>query len=286
MRRLVQKVVTLPTAEGRKLHIPGKGRSWTLFVENADSSIPTEISVEHGRDNSLRASVVLNGIRSSSGSETQLATAEGSVTTAATMAAAAGECTSTRYSQKGYKQVDIFKFYVRTYNASYPTGGVARIQDAAATIIGANNGCGITADTGVTYSYGGTTTRDAYVPNDLATGSCLGDGDGANVLTFGTLTGGAAATCVYAVGGNIVTTDTTFSSDISWWTSTSTTGCSGKRDLLSTATHEIGHSFGLGDLSGSTSDYSTQTMYYVASNCTFHRRSLGSGDVAGLKAIY
>jgi hypothetical protein len=175
---------------------------------------------------------------------------------------------------------------VRTSHASYPTGGASRIQDAAATIIGENNACSIAGDTGITYSYGGTTTNDAYVPNDANDACAPADGDSKNVFTFGTLTNAVAATCRYRAFGNVLSADTTFSNSYTWWTSTATTGCSGKRDVMATATHEIGHAFGLGDLTGTTNDYTTQTMYGKSGVCAFARRSLGSGDVAGLESIY
>jgi hypothetical protein len=55
-------------------------------------------------------------------------------------------------------------------------------------------------------------------------------------------------------------------------------------DFDNIATHELGHSCGLGDLY--TSDCSQQTMYGYASNGETNKRTLECGDIAGISELY
>lgn len=61
-------------------------------------------------------------------------------------------------------------------------------------------------------------------------------------------------------------------------------GEAGKMDFENIATHELGHSVGLGDLYDSNCN--TQTMYGYADYGETNKRSLESGDIAGIKALY
>ena len=67
----------------------------------------------------------------------------------------------------------------------------------------------------------------------------------------------------------------------SWYSTYDMASCSGQIDLKATATHEIGHTFGLDEF-----QYATQAMYQVGSNCVMTRRGLGYGDVHGIAKIY
>ena len=61
-------------------------------------------------------------------------------------------------------------------------------------------------------------------------------------------------------------------------------GEAGKMDFENIATHELGHSIGLGDLY--TSECSEVTMYGYASDRETKKRSLESGDIAGIQKLY
>jgi len=61
-------------------------------------------------------------------------------------------------------------------------------------------------------------------------------------------------------------------------------GEAGKMDFESIATHELGHSVGLGDLY--TSECLEQTMYGYASEGETTKRTLESGDIAGVRKLY
>lgn len=68
--------------------------------------------------------------------------------------------------------------------------------------------------------------------------------------------------------------------DFDW----SATGETGKMDFENIATHELGHSVGLGDLY--TSECSEQTMYGYASNGETKKRTLEAGDITGIQKLY
>ncbi|TKJ17131.1 hypothetical protein CEE44_01180 [Candidatus Woesearchaeota archaeon B3_Woes] len=61
-------------------------------------------------------------------------------------------------------------------------------------------------------------------------------------------------------------------------------GEAGKMDFENIATHELGHSVGLGDLY--TSECSEQTMYGYASYGETKKRTLEAGDIAGVQELY
>ncbi|WP_327729872.1 matrixin family metalloprotease [Streptomyces sp. NBC_00487] len=60
--------------------------------------------------------------------------------------------------------------------------------------------------------------------------------------------------------------------------------CSDKYDLRGVGTHEAGHVFGLDHVEGS--DHSNLTMYPKLGECTEKWRTLGYGDVRGLRSLY
>jgi len=68
--------------------------------------------------------------------------------------------------------------------------------------------------------------------------------------------------------------------DFDW----SAAGETGKMDFESIATHELGHSVGLGDLY--TAECSEQTMYGYASNGETKKRTLETGDITGIQKLY
>jgi hypothetical protein len=62
-----------------------------------------------------------------------------------------------------------------------------------------------------------------------------------------------------------------------------TSSCSNKYDVRSVGTHEAGHIFGLKDIYGS---HSNLTMCGSSIECSTRARTLGKGDVLGLRSIY
>jgi hypothetical protein len=64
----------------------------------------------------------------------------------------------------------------------------------------------------------------------------------------------------------------------------SDSGEAGKMDFENIATHELGHSVGLGDLY--TDACSEQTMYGYADNGETKKRTLEAGDIKGVQELY
>jgi len=120
------------------------------------------------------------------------------------------------------------------------------------------------------YTYNGTTTR---------TGSLISDG--CNVVSWGSL--GLGILGVTYLWHNTVTNlisefDIVFSTSFTW--STADTCPSGQYDVQSVGTHEVGHTLYLEHV-----DDPNQIMYPYLSDGTI-KRTLGAGDIAGIRYIY
>jgi hypothetical protein len=107
--------------------------------------------------------------------------------------------------------------------------------------------------------------------------------DNVNGISFGpTGKGIIALTTIWynPATGEVSEVDTLFSTNYQW----SLTGERGKMDLQNIATHEFGHWLILDDLYNKPA--STQTMYGYSTYGETIKRSLESGDIAGLETIY
>jgi hypothetical protein len=78
----------------------------------------------------------------------------------------------------------------------------------------------------------------------------------------------------------IVEMDQVFDDTDFYW---SASGEAGKMDFENISTHELGHGVGMGHPSDSCTQ---ETMYRYASNGETIKRSLNSGDIAGINALY
>ncbi|MBW2997043.1 matrixin family metalloprotease, partial [Candidatus Woesearchaeota archaeon] len=113
--------------------------------------------------------------------------------------------------------------------------------------------------------------------------------DNLNEVYFGEIAdeGAIAITIVWGIFGGppkareLVEWDQVYDQvDFDW----STAGEAGKMDFESIATHELGHSAGMGDLYNA--ECSEQTMYGYASNGETKKRTLEAGDIAGIQDLY
>jgi hypothetical protein len=117
------------------------------------------------------------------------------------------------------------------------------------------------------------------------TGICTSN-DGVSVADFGALpTGTLAVACTYYSGGRAVASDIRFNKGYRWYAgSKPPADCSNRFSLRAVATHERGHTFGLGHVSDRA--YPFLTMSTSIGPCTNSASSLGLGDIKGLRALY
>lgn len=147
------------------------------------------------------------------------------------------------------------------------TGGISKWELAAdgKDILG--NGSQTGTDLSVSY---GTLNNQ----NEVYFGS-LDSGTIAVTIVWGTFSGPTFAR-------QIVEWDQVYNTSYSW--SAEAEGVIGKMDFDNIATHELGHAFGLADLYNASC--STQTMYGYADWAEIDKRTLESGDIAGVKELY
>ncbi len=121
---------------------------------------------------------------------------------------------------------------------------------------------------------------------DAGTTSTLGNSqsDGKNVCWWSNLGSGgtiAVTNWVYYVpSGDIREFDITFNSYYAW----AVNGDASKMDILNIATHEAGHSIGLGDMYGAAD--AAKTMYGYSNYGDQARRTLTPDDVTGVEWMY
>jgi hypothetical protein len=113
--------------------------------------------------------------------------------------------------------------------------------------------------------------------------------DGYNAITYGDFVDECelagqepcviAVTGVWILGKSILEYDMIFDSDFAW-----SNNDSSAMDWQNIATHELGHSAGMGDLYDGVC--SEETMYGYSSEGETKKRDLNTGDIAGIQALY
>lgn len=179
----------------------------------------------------------------------------------------------------------------------------AAARRATANITQGRNTCGMRGKTGAAGGFIGHTTRQGnFVYADDQT-TC-GANDHHNVIDEGDLPGGfleatLAWTCTWAETHHGVTMAVSADirmngSDYNWtYHPTEDPACDPafppdpqrwRYDVESVLTHEVGHVYGLVNLSAA--EDVNQTMFPGIRRCSGHMRSLGRGDVLGMRALY
>jgi hypothetical protein len=285
--RLVGRLVT---HDGVGVRVPGVGKG---VVQAESASGGASLNVRHSPEGVVTAEF--------EAAEPETPAPEAAAPDAATAATGAtatttttdSACSMTAYHFNGWTWAPRTAAYFLANTSSGLPSNVSgatflSIQKAAAAhISAAYNNCGIVFDPSLTVAFSSTTTSHSNING--ATNAC-GTRDTRNVLDFGSLTGSTLAlNCTwyqYMSGGysKITETDTRFDNTSRYWVTT-TTGCAGTRyDLLSVATHEMGHWVGLGHVADSGSN--DLTMSAVIAPCNASARTLGRGDITALNIPY
>lgn len=160
------------------------------------------------------------------------------------------------------------------------TAALTRINAAAGRIPAGTNHCSLTRKFKLSETYLGTTSTRPGVTDTTCSPS-----NGANIVGWGTFTNASVlgATCRYTIGSRIVEADIAFNSSRTWYTGSSTTGCTGSRyDLQGVAFHEWGHAVGLAHVPQASGLVMRPTFEY----CVTNDRKMGRGDYRSMRDTY
>ena len=204
------------------------------------------------------------------------------------------ECTDEGYRWINGGEHDNHKWYMHAssipgyFGVSNDTV-IARIREGGAHITHGTTDCNnISLQPNLEISYQGTTSKSLQINND---GTCFAfsDRDQQNTVGFGSLPATKVAiACVWTILNEVTESDIRFNEDQNeakfFATDSKPSTCSELFDLEGIATHERGHTFGLGDLK--TANHPNLTMRDTGVKCSLEQRSLGKGDIKGLNYRY
>lgn len=144
-----------------------------------------------------------------------------------------------------------------------------------------HNSCGIPGRPHLRSRYGGATTVGSGMRASASTVRC-GRYNRTDTVEFGRLPGRLLGWTCYWWGSNkkMLAFDTRITSRTNVVIDPGRS-CRRSYDLQSVATHEFGHAIGLGHV-----DNPHLTMHHFAPYCSTAPRTLGRGDVRGLRALY
>lgn len=135
-------------------------------------------------------------------------------------------------------------------------------------------------------------TWDAATSASISGGITPGSGGAAGVQDFvnqidfvdlgATSTIAVTTTWYYTSTGVAVESDGQYNTYYSW----ATDGRAGAMDVLNIAVHEVGHTFGLDHPKGQPGKIGCLSMYAYASAGETTKRTLGDGDILGIRAKY
>ena len=158
-------------------------------------------------------------------------------------------------------------------------------EEALATIVGGRNDCGYDDTIKAGARFVSATGHQAGIDREAR---CTAR-DGMSVWDSGDLSSEAVATtCSWSrpvPGGpdKLLEADVRFNTHDFTFTDNPSAGCHQAYDIRSVATHEAGHVFGLAHAGAG---HENLTMYANSFACSTTARTLGKGDVLGLRSLY
>jgi hypothetical protein len=209
-----------------------------------------------------------------------------------TAAKGGGVCTDSAHTLYGYRWVLPFTWEFNSQDTPHgfsQRSAEAALLKATRAITSARSNCSLLDLIGAQATYSGRTGRKADMSTDHGVVTCSGSGDGVSVTDFGPLDGALARTCTWstnAVGLDVATqSDMRFNTKYHWTTHPSSRHCRRAYSVRAVATHERGHTFGLGHVSeGKHGKLTMSTLLNGA--CEDSESTLGLGDVRGLQSLY
>ena len=176
-----------------------------------------------------------------------------------------------------------------SFNAGTTPSGLSKdaveavLRKATSNITASRNSCGLADQVSATHSYKGRTSVGTQVTADA---SCK-DGNGVNTVGFGDLPDGILGlTCVWYDGeGHALESDMRLNKGDYKWTPKVDSSCSNRWSIEAVATHERGHTFGLGHVAEGAHGNLTMSPQ-LNGPCQSSESTLGLGDVKALRARY
>ncbi len=201
-----------------------------------------------------------------------------------------GACGDGAYAHEGFTWNKRYDWWFRASSvpSGYDVGNVEiALRRGAQHITNSYNDCGMSDVVSATAAYQGRTTTAPNIVSTTSSVTC-GKNDGKNVVAFGALPSAYLGITCYWYDGNkhAVEADVKLNGAYHKWFTTSTvpSGCSNRFSIESTATHELGHVFGLAHVSESA--HGNLTMSPSMGPCSVAPSTLGKGDVLGLRTLY
>ncbi|MCX4821881.1 matrixin family metalloprotease [Streptomyces sp. NBC_01142] len=277
------------STHGFTLEVAADGKvSYDLGGADADSSTAGS-DVPDVLSNAAATAADLSHESDSTDADAPDTTATGETEVAdADSSAAADACSDGAYSTDDRKEYGTYEWWIG--DGGMP-GSLSRedareaFWDAIDNITGSSNNCGYSDQVPAKHHYRAPTSFEA----DINSRTQCTDRDTLSTWDAGDLGSGVvAATCSWTwpmpgVKNDLREADVRFNTADYDFTNKPTSRCSNKYDIRSVGTHEAGHVFGLGHVG---SGHQNLTMYTNSFTCTTKARTLGKGDVMGLRSIY
>ncbi|MFF7979477.1 peptidase M10 [Streptomyces sp. NPDC007901] len=215
------------------------------------------------------------------------AAAEGAEVTDTDALSSTGACSDGAYATADRKEYGTYNWYIG--DDGMP-GGLSRTDakwvfyDAIDNITDSYNNCGYSDTVGARANFLSETSYEADI-NDKS--QCT-SWDGLSTWDAGDPKGDhVAVTCsrtwpMPGVKNDLREADVRFNTHDHDFTNKPTSSCTNKYDIRAVGTHEAGHVFGLGHVG---SGHENLTMFTNSFLCNTKARTLGKGDVLGLRSI-